>query len=105
MSPDKKLEWFKQRGWTEDEIAEVRKLVVDRFNNSYCPTSLRPPAASASLSLPAPLIGRARVRTIHFFCCMVVINFRYSHGHDILMTKSLWLSVLQTILRPTSMTQ
>jgi hypothetical protein len=75
MSPDKKLEWFKQRGWTADEIAEVRKLVVDRFNNSYCTASPSPPTAPASLSVPsAPPIGRARVSIVWFVCCMTVTD-------------------------------
>jgi len=53
-----------------DEITEVRKLVVDWFNNSYCPTSSSPPVASTSLSLPALPVGRARVQTIHCFVAL-----------------------------------
>ena len=65
MSLDKKLEWFKLRGWMTDEVAEVHKLVVDWFNNSYCTPSTSPPTVSTSLSVPlAPLVGQVRVSIV-----------------------------------------
>jgi len=51
MSPDKNFEWFKQRGWIADKMAEVHKLVVDQFRNSYCTAFPSPPTAPASLSV------------------------------------------------------
>ncbi|KAJ7449000.1 hypothetical protein FB451DRAFT_950729, partial [Mycena latifolia] len=35
MSPNKKLDWFRSRGWSEDEIERIKNLVVHRWEESY----------------------------------------------------------------------
>ncbi|KAJ7165348.1 hypothetical protein C8R46DRAFT_876188, partial [Mycena filopes] len=35
MSPDKKLEWFRQRQWSEEDIARIKERVVSRWQTSY----------------------------------------------------------------------
>ncbi|KAI5828050.1 hypothetical protein K523DRAFT_373910 [Schizophyllum commune Tattone D] len=35
LSPDKKLQWFRDRDWDEDAVEAVRKLVLDRWTKSY----------------------------------------------------------------------
>ncbi|KAJ7504698.1 hypothetical protein B0H11DRAFT_2221432 [Mycena galericulata] len=35
MCPDKKLQWFKDRGWTREDVEELRSLVVRRWEKSY----------------------------------------------------------------------
>jgi hypothetical protein len=35
MSPDKKLDWFRARGYTSKEVAHIRDLVKARFVKSY----------------------------------------------------------------------
>ena len=59
----------RENGQRMMRLLEVCKLVIDWFNNSYCPTSLRLPATSAFLSLPAQLIGQ-----LHSFISEVFNN-------------------------------
>jgi len=35
MCPDKKLNWFAKRGWSQNDIEEVRELVIKRWEESY----------------------------------------------------------------------
>lgn len=56
MSPDKKLDWFRRKGWSEVEIADVRRLVVTRWDESYKALSIpatAPTAAEADPAIPA----------------------------------------------------
>lgn len=76
MSPDKKLDWFRQRGWTTSEVAEVHKLVVDRFNNLY-PATLSPPApptATSNLSLAPGSSTMGRVGFIIFMTACLALT-------------------------------
>ncbi|KAI5823657.1 hypothetical protein K523DRAFT_344161 [Schizophyllum commune Tattone D] len=58
LSPDKKLQWFRDRDWDEDEIESVRKLVVDRWEKSY---AARPSdAASADTQDTSTMITEVR---------------------------------------------
>jgi hypothetical protein len=52
MCPDKKLKWFKERGWTTEAIEEVRQLVLRRWEESYKPTAIMVPAPVATLNVP-----------------------------------------------------
>lgn len=46
MSPDRKLDWFRNKGWSKAEIKEVRCLIVVRWDESY--VSVSTPAATVS---------------------------------------------------------
>ncbi|KAJ7720701.1 hypothetical protein B0H16DRAFT_1335916, partial [Mycena metata] len=35
MSPDKKLDWFRRRQWTSDDIERVKNLTIERWEESY----------------------------------------------------------------------
>lgn len=35
MCPDRKLKWFKDHGRTTTQIKDIKKLVINRFNESY----------------------------------------------------------------------
>jgi hypothetical protein len=35
MCPDRKLKWFKDHGRTSAQIRDIKKLVVNRFKESY----------------------------------------------------------------------
>jgi hypothetical protein len=35
MCPDRKLKWFKDHGHTQTQIKDIKKLVINRFNESY----------------------------------------------------------------------
>jgi hypothetical protein len=37
MCPDRKLKWFKDHGRTAAQIRDIKKLVVNRFKESYAP--------------------------------------------------------------------
>jgi hypothetical protein len=37
MCPDRKLKWFKDHGHTPTQIKDIKKLVINRFNESYVP--------------------------------------------------------------------
>ena len=37
MCPDRKLKWFKDHGRTAAQIRDIKKLVVNRFKQSYAP--------------------------------------------------------------------
>lgn len=39
MCPDRKLKWFKDRGRTAAQIEEIRKLVINRWEQTYKPLS------------------------------------------------------------------
>jgi hypothetical protein len=36
MCPDRKLKWFKDHGRTAMQIKEVKKMVIRRWEQSYC---------------------------------------------------------------------
>ncbi|KAJ7488368.1 hypothetical protein FB451DRAFT_1337405 [Mycena latifolia] len=60
MSPNKKLDWFRSRGWSEDEIERIKNLVVHRWEESYQRFSTPPaanPATQASTSSSRPAQG------------------------------------------------
>ncbi|KAJ7880221.1 hypothetical protein B0H13DRAFT_2345689 [Mycena leptocephala] len=53
MSPDKKLHWFRSRGWSEENIERIKNLTVSRWEESYkwsssAPTAAATPVASTS---------------------------------------------------------
>lgn len=50
MTPDKKLEWFRSRGWSEEDIQRVKNLAVNRWEESYKQYSFSPPVAAPSTS-------------------------------------------------------
>jgi hypothetical protein len=55
LCSDKKLEWFRKRGWTPEEVEEVRQLVIRRWNESYKPVSVTPTTTAAvAVPLAAP---------------------------------------------------
>ena len=54
MCPDKKLKWFKDRGQNARQIKDIKKRVVDRWNETY-----RGEVAPAS----APCATRAGLRS------------------------------------------
>ncbi|KAJ7609204.1 hypothetical protein DFH06DRAFT_1017376 [Mycena polygramma] len=59
MSPDKKLDWFRNRRWSEEKINRVKTLVVDRWEESYKKySSVAPTAATPA---PAPSTGAVQV--------------------------------------------
>ncbi|KAJ6532496.1 hypothetical protein B0H19DRAFT_887604, partial [Mycena capillaripes] len=35
MSPDKKLDWFRSRKWKDEDIERIKKLAIDRWEESY----------------------------------------------------------------------
>jgi uncharacterized protein (DUF3820 family) len=37
MCPDRKLEWFKKRGFTSAKINVLKKMVTSRWTDSYAP--------------------------------------------------------------------
>ncbi|KAL1673131.1 hypothetical protein EV122DRAFT_294382 [Schizophyllum commune] len=57
LSPDKKLQWFRDRDWDEDAIESVRALVLDRWTNTY--------AKDSSTAPPSP------TRTVQEVCSQV----------------------------------
>ncbi|KAF7341582.1 putative AC transposase [Mycena sanguinolenta] len=61
LCPDRKLQWFRDRMWTDEQIADLRSLVVRRFTESYktpSPPTAPPPSASTSASTTAASTGR-----------------------------------------------
>lgn len=49
MCPDKKLQWFEDHGYDSEDVEEVRKLVINRWNESYKPEEgIREVAAAAA---------------------------------------------------------
>ncbi|KAJ7609620.1 hypothetical protein FB45DRAFT_347701 [Roridomyces roridus] len=50
MCPDRKLQWFRGRKWDDAQIADLRSLVVRRFNESY--KTVGPTASNPSMSIP-----------------------------------------------------
>ncbi|EIM91657.1 uncharacterized protein STEHIDRAFT_49378 [Stereum hirsutum FP-91666 SS1] len=59
--PDRKLAWFRDRGWSDDQIDKLREGVITRFNKDYKSAPDNQPAAhpslpdSLSVSLRSPL--------------------------------------------------
>jgi hypothetical protein len=47
MCPDKKLKWFKDHGRTAAQVAEIKKLVIKRWDESYKPTAASEPINAA----------------------------------------------------------
>ncbi|KAG5633419.1 hypothetical protein H0H81_007971, partial [Sphagnurus paluster] len=60
MCPDRKLEWFHNRGWDQTAVDEVCQLVVDRWNESYRPSSAPAPAPIISQTTSRPAQHGAR---------------------------------------------
>ncbi|KAL1707230.1 hypothetical protein EV121DRAFT_278135 [Schizophyllum commune] len=54
LSPDKKLQWFKDRDWEEDAIESVRTLVLKRWTDSYAKNSSTTPASPNQDAHAAP---------------------------------------------------
>jgi hypothetical protein len=55
MTPNKKLDWFRARNWSEEKIASIKHLVVSRWEESYKKLSKSAPSiATPSNSGPAP---------------------------------------------------
>ncbi|KAK7021591.1 hypothetical protein R3P38DRAFT_2533376, partial [Favolaschia claudopus] len=53
MCPHRKLQWFRQRcGWNDDQVSDLRSLVVRRFTESYktSPTTASPSSSGVSAS-------------------------------------------------------
>jgi hypothetical protein len=50
MCPDRKLKWFKDHGGTAAQIRDIKKLVVNRFKESY------PPAESSDAQEESALV-------------------------------------------------
>jgi hypothetical protein len=50
MCPDRKLKWFKDRGRTTAQIEDIRKLVINRWEESY-----KPLLAEPQMSIPTDL--------------------------------------------------
>ncbi|KAJ7644487.1 hypothetical protein FB45DRAFT_737456 [Roridomyces roridus] len=73
LCPDRKLQWFRERGWDDDKIKDLRSLVVRRFTESYktqsttAPTSTHAPAPSSqtAASLLADEFRRPSSTNIH----------------------------------------
>ncbi|KAJ6556343.1 hypothetical protein B0H19DRAFT_1293404, partial [Mycena capillaripes] len=56
MFPDKKLDWFRSRKWKDEDIERIKKLAIDRWEESYkafSKVSTAPPTAEASSSASA----------------------------------------------------
>jgi hypothetical protein len=53
MCPDRKLKWFKDRGHTAAQIEEIRKLVINRWVESYKPVT----EARSGCRVAAPVAG------------------------------------------------
>ncbi|KAK1223122.1 hypothetical protein PQX77_014009 [Marasmius sp. AFHP31] len=54
MSPDKKLQWFKKQGRTPEKVAELRELVVRRWNESYSLGHTANSSTAATSTQPTP---------------------------------------------------
>lgn len=50
MCPDRKLQWFKDRGRTAAQIEDIRKVVVNRWSESYDAPSETETAAAVGTS-------------------------------------------------------
>ncbi|KAK6992292.1 putative AC transposase [Favolaschia claudopus] len=74
MCPDRKLQWFRERGWDDGKIAGLRSLVVRRFTESYksstSSTQTTPAsqinASTSSTRTQFPLSGRFHRPTVAF---------------------------------------
>ncbi|KAK6971893.1 putative AC transposase [Favolaschia claudopus] len=74
MCPDRKLQWFRERGWDDGKIAGLRSLVVRRFTESYkssTPSTQTTPASQINASTSStrtqfPLSGRFHRPTVAF---------------------------------------
>ncbi|KAK7021616.1 putative AC transposase [Favolaschia claudopus] len=74
MCPDRKLQWFRERGWKDDQISEIRSLVIRRFTESYKTSASATPAATSpsdtistsSTSKKSRLSDRFRRPTVSF---------------------------------------
>lgn len=53
MCPDKKLQWFRDQGWCEREITEVKEMVIRRWEESY----KTPDATASAVSTSGPTIA------------------------------------------------
>ncbi|KAE9385861.1 hypothetical protein BT96DRAFT_1006653 [Gymnopus androsaceus JB14] len=56
MSPEKKLQWFGNHGWSQEENAKVTEHVLNHWSESYMhlPTVAR--ASSTTSVAPAPML-------------------------------------------------
>jgi len=43
MCPDRKLKWFKDHGRTTAQIKEIKKMVIRRWEESYCGVEVETP--------------------------------------------------------------
>ena len=55
MCPHMKLKWFKKHGYTATQMRDLKKLVLNRWDQSYKPASANAPNVSI------PLKGKVRV--------------------------------------------
>jgi len=63
MCPDKKLKWFKDHGHTAAQIRDIKKMVIERWDETYKGENSEglPPA-------PAPRRGKVRFN----LCCQIL---------------------------------
>lgn len=47
--PDRKLQWFRDRGWSDDHINKLRQDVITRFNTNYKSAPDHQPVSHPSL--------------------------------------------------------
>lgn len=53
MCPDKKLEYFRKRGWAESDIDTTKALAIHRFQESYHHNSSTNTENTVSVTIPA----------------------------------------------------
>lgn len=58
MCPQRKIKWFEKNEWRPDDIAEARRIVISRWNESY----KGPDDAPATAPQPAKQKVRQRAR-------------------------------------------
>ncbi|KAE9383088.1 hypothetical protein BT96DRAFT_961105 [Gymnopus androsaceus JB14] len=70
MSPEKKLQWFGSRGWSQEEITQVTERVLKRWSESYVHL---PTAAQASSAFVAPT-------PVNLIRCIIMVRY-CNRGH------------------------
>lgn len=60
MSPQRKLKWFREQGYTTQEIEELRQIVVNRWEESYRGANIGSQTATTTAS--ATFSNQHRVR-------------------------------------------
>ncbi|KAF8231091.1 hypothetical protein L208DRAFT_1128001, partial [Tricholoma matsutake] len=65
MCPDQKLKWFKDHGRTSAQIRDIKKLVVNRFKESYAPAESSDAHEESALAPKNKWVKKSATKSTH----------------------------------------